>query len=60
MDELYKSVSTFREMSTAELCEYLGIRLLWYQKVFLLMLDKKDAFDKKFRPWVYHRRYCRR
>ena len=45
------------ECSTSRFCEeYFGLKLMWYQKLMLSMLDCRDRFDRKFRPITYYAR----
>lgn len=51
--ETYKSTYEFRTMSTKRFLERYGIKLKWYQKVYLLFYDLRNRFDKRFRPANY-------
>ena len=58
--ESYGSTSAFREMSTKKFLERYGIKLKWYQKVYLFVYDLRNKFDKRFRPITYLWRNYRR
>lgn len=58
--ESYKSTSAFRKMSTNEFLRRYGIKLQWYQKIYLFFHDLRNKFDERFCPATYWWRNYRR
>jgi len=58
--ESYRSTSAFRKISTKKFLERYGIKLKWYQKIYLIFYDLRNKFDKRFRPMTYLWRNYRR
>lgn len=58
--ESYKSTSAFRKMPIKKFLERYGIKLKWYQKIYLFFYDLRNKFDKRFRPVTYLWRNYRR
>lgn len=57
----YKSTSKYRKMSSVQfLEEVMGIRLRWYYKLMLRILDTRDNLEKKYLPYRYWFRYFSR
>lgn len=56
----YLSECRYRKMNTVKFAEnVLGIKLYWYQKIFLNIMDINLNLQKQFFPSLYYSKYLR-
>lgn len=57
----YESECRYIKMSTAKFLEEVcGIKLRWYQRLLMRIMDIRDKFEKRYIPHRYYYRYFRK
>lgn len=57
----YESECRYKKMSTVRFLEEVyGVKLRWYQKLLILLMDIRDKFEKRYVPHRYYYRYFRK